>query len=426
MPDAVFVQRPISEISIAIKDGTHGSFKRVGNGIPFLSAKNVTEKGRVEWDDGDDRISKEDYISIMSSFKPITDDLLLTIVGTLGRRALFEEAELAFQRSVAFIRPNTAEIVPRFLFHAVGSSHYYKQLVQRSNATAQAGLYLGELAKTVVSTPQQSEQTRIAYVLDTMDEAIAKAEAVSAKLKQARSGLLHDLLSYGLDGNGQLRDPITHPEQFKDSPLGRIPKGWDVGTVKSLAVNRDAKRIPVKQSDREGHHGLYPYYGASGVIDYINDYIFDGDFVLIGEDGENLRSRQLPLAFIASGKFWVNNHAHILEPFQDTDVRFLATILDVQDFIPWLLGSAQPKLTQRNLEQVPLRIPPPHEQKIISDILATSDVRIETENVALKKIKSLKSGLQDDLLTGRVRVPETIWKELLWHEGTVKGASGYA
>jgi len=245
-------------------------------------------------------------------------------------------------------------------------------------------------------------------VLDTVDEAIAKTEAVIAKLRQVRAGLLHDLLTRGLDQNGQLRDPIAHPEQFQDSPIGRIPSEWIVRNVSALANNRDARRVPLKQGDRDTRHGIYPYYGASGVIDFIDDYLFDGDFVLIGEDGENLRSRQLPLAFIASGKFWVNNHAHIFEPLPTTDVRFLATILEAQDYVPWLLGSAQPKLTQRNLEFVPLRIPPPAEQTKISDALDTIDREIVATMREFSKLRDLKSGLMTDLLTGRVRVPETI------------------
>lgn len=237
-----------------------------------------------------------------------------------------------------------------------------------------------------------------------MDEAIAKTEAVIAKLRQARSGLLHDLLTCGLDAHG-LRDPMAQPEQFQDSPLGRIPKEWHVGNVSDLAVNRDSRRIPLKQADRDLRHGIYPYYGTSGVIDFVDGYLFDGTFVLIGEDGENLRSRQVPLAFVASGKFWVNNHAHIFEPLPDSDARFLATILETQDYVPWLLGSAQPKLTQRNLGFVSLRIPPPPEQKLISDTLDTADAAIVAEERELGKLRQMKSGLMTDLLTGRIRVP---------------------
>ena len=320
-----------------------------------------------------------------------------------------KEDGVPFVASTGFaaLRPYNEED-SSFVFHQLFSKDVVAQLRSKEVGSSYPAVNESDVRQLSIFMPEPSQRKAIGKVLDTIDEAIAQTESVIAKLKQVRAGMLHDLLSYGLDEHGQLRDPIAHPEQFKDSPLGLIPRAWDVGTVKSLAINRDSKRIPVKQADRESRHGLYPYYGASGIIDYIDGFIFEGDFVLIGEDGENLRSRQLPLAFIATGKFWVNNHAHILEPLPETDVRFLATILENQDFIPWLLGSAQPKLTQRNLEIVPLRIPLPDEQKRISDSLEKCDIEINAEIIELKKLKTLKSGLQDDLLTGRKRVPETI------------------
>jgi len=309
---------------------------------------------------------------------------------------------------LALLRPNQDEVDPTFLAKQLAHHRIARYFGQQANGTTRYGLSTAAISNAPLHLPRPESQRSASALMRMVDAQISQTETVIAKLKQVRAGMLHDLLSYGLDEHGQLRDPIAHPEQFKDSPLGLIPRAWDVGTVKSLAINRDSKRIPVKQADRESRHGLYPYYGASGIIDYIDGFIFEGDFVLIGEDGENLRSRQLPLAFIATGKFWVNNHAHILEPLPETDVRFLATILENQDFIPWLLGSAQPKLTQRNLEIVPLRIPLPDEQKRISDSLEKCDIEINAEIIELEKLKSLKSGLQDDLLIGRVRVPETI------------------
>jgi type I restriction enzyme S subunit len=233
MSDHAWASSALVDIAVAIKDGSHGSHKRISDGVPLLSAKNVTERGNLHWDESDERVSAEDYAAICSSFAPERDDLLLTIVGTLGRRALFDGARVAFQRSVAFVRPDQRRVRPRYLFHAVASPDYVRQLTRRSNATAQAGLYLHELAKTRVPVPTLDDQARIAAVLDTADEVIAKTQAVITKLKQIRSGLLHDLLTCGLDEHGQLRDQIAQPEQFKDSPLGRVPREWDVDTLVS-------------------------------------------------------------------------------------------------------------------------------------------------------------------------------------------------
>jgi type I restriction enzyme S subunit len=376
------------------------------------------EKGRVVATQPDSGTGLIPYIgadSFGGSFTQFTTDTAATMCEPSDVLMLWdgERSGLCANRLKGAIGSTVARLRPR---GGVNGRFLYYQLAQHFDwiQARRTGTGVPHVPKDLatllyVSLPNdETEQARIALVLDTVDEAIAKTEAVIAKLRQVRAGLLHDLLTRGLDAHGQLRDPIAHPEQFQDSPLGRIPKEWSVGSVSALAFNRDAQRIPLKQSDRDTRHGIYPYYGASGIIDFVDDYLFDGSFVLIGEDGENLRSRQLPLAFIASGKFWVNNHAHIFEPLPNTDIRFLATLLDAQDYSPWLLGSAQPKLTQRNLGFVPLRIPPPSEQTQISDMLDTADSGIEAELRVLEKLCALKSGLMTDLLTGRVRVPATL------------------
>ncbi|MBE9571017.1 MAG: restriction endonuclease subunit S, partial [Proteobacteria bacterium] len=255
-----------------------------------------------------------------------------------------------------------------------------------------------------IAHPPLSEQRCIAEILDTIDEVIQKTEALISKLKAMKQGLLHDLLTRGLDKNGKLRDPKAHPKQFKDSSLGRMPNEWQVGSINNLAINCDGRRIPLKQADRDKRHGIYPYYGASGIIDWIDDYLFDGDYVLLGEDGENVVSRELPLAFRAPGKFWVNNHAHVFEPRPGVDIRYLTELLEYTNYNKIFLGSAQPKLTQEGLKRLLFQIPMPSEQAMIGDRLETHDARIRTEEQYLDKLKLQKKGLMHDLLTGKVRV----------------------
>jgi type I restriction enzyme S subunit len=226
MPD-MFPELRLAEISVALRDGTHGTHPRVSDGVPLLSAKNISSSAKVVWDDSDSRISLKEYEGIRRIFPLERGDLLLTIVGSLGRCALYDGARVVFQRSVAFIRADLKRVLPIFLFYAVSADGFQRQLHQRSNATAQAGLYLGELASIGVPIPSLSEQQRIAEILDAVDESIRKTEEVIAKLQQMKQGLLHDLLTRGIDDNGELRDPERHPEQFKDSELGRIPRSWE-------------------------------------------------------------------------------------------------------------------------------------------------------------------------------------------------------
>ena len=401
--DRCFDLVPLGSVALAIKDGTHGTHTRVREGVPFLSAKNISAAGAICWGEDDDRITESEYAFIHQTFRLEDCDLLLTIVGSLGRRAIYRGERVTFQRSVAYIRPDAKKCSERFLFHWFGHPCFQQELVRRSNATAQAGLYLGELAKVSVPKCPNKEQSQIARVLDTLDTTIRQTEAIIAKLKQVKQGLLHDLLTRGIDANGELRPPQPQaPQLYKQSPLGWIPKGWDAVPVSELAVNLDGMRVPIKEAERR--FGVYPYYGASGIIDWVDAYILDGDFVLLGEDGENVVSRNLPLAFRVTGKIWVNNHAHILEPKRGVDIRFLAEVLEAKDYGPWVSGSAQPKLTQDAMARISFLHPQGHEQTAIADRLGALSCRITAEQHELTKLRTAKLGLMDDLLTGRVRV----------------------
>jgi type I restriction enzyme S subunit len=131
----------------------------------------------------------------------------------------------------------------------------------------------------------------------------------------------------------------------------------------------------VKENDRKP--GPYPYYGASGIVDRVDGYLFDGEYLLIGEDGENLRTRQTPIAFMATGRFWVNNHAHIVRGNHRADTRFLSYVLSQTDLSGYLTGSTMPKLTQGNLNRLPVIAPPLAEQKAIAAVLGALDDKIE-------------------------------------------------
>ncbi len=150
---------------------------------------------------------------------------------------------------------------------------------------------------------------------------------------------------------------------------------WSTRQLGDLTENLDNRRIPVKGPDRRS--GPYPYYGASGIVDHVDKYLFDGEYLLVAEDGENLRSRQTPIAFIARGKFWVNNHAHIVRGNQFADTRYLCYVLSQTDVSGYLTGSTMPKLTQGNLNRIPIIAPPLSTQRAIARVLGTLDDLIE-------------------------------------------------
>ena len=166
---------------------------------------------------------------------------------------------------------------------------------------------------------------------------------------------------------------------------------WAERMLGELTDNFDAVRVPVKQADRQP--GPYPYYGASGVVDRVDDYLFDGEYLLIAEDGENLRTRNTPIAFLANGKFWVNNHAHIVRGNYKTNTRYLMYALSELDISGYLTGSTMPKLTQGNMNRISLLTPPPPEQRAIAHILGTLDDKIELNRRMNETLEAMAQAL---------------------------------
>lgn len=142
-------------------------------------------------------------------------------------------------------------------------------------------------------------------------------------------------------------------------------------TLNDIAINRDSQRKPVTSSKRES--GNIPYYGASGIVDYVKDYIFDGDYLLVSEDGANLLARNTPIAFSIQGKTWVNNHAHILEFDNYYTRRYVEFYLNSIDLTPYISGGAQPKLNQKNLNSIKIPLPVLQEQQRIVGVLDRFD-----------------------------------------------------
>lgn len=165
---------------------------------------------------------------------------------------------------------------------------------------------------------------------------------------------------------------------------------WQEYELGDLIDIFDSKRIPLSGKQRAERKGPYPYYGASGVIDHIDDYIFDGTYILIAEDGENLNSRKLPIAFFAREKFWVNNHAHIVKGKPGICDDYFLTVWFAQANISgYITGAAQPKLSQGNLKRIKVRFPPYDTQIGISEVLSAYDDLIENNTRRIKILEEM-------------------------------------
>ena len=166
---------------------------------------------------------------------------------------------------------------------------------------------------------------------------------------------------------------------------------WPVAKLGELTINLDTKRRPVKEAERRP--GPYPYYGASGVVDYVDGFLFEGEHLLIAEDGENLRTRNTPVAFRATGRFWVNNHAHIVKGNSRARTRFLEYAVLAADLTPYLTGAVMPKLTQGNLNKLELPCPTLSEQDALVGVLGALDDRIDLLRQTNTTLESIAQAL---------------------------------
>ena len=170
--------------------------------------------------------------------------------------------------------------------------------------------------------------------------------------------------------------------------IDKLPINWEWIPLGEYVENHDAARVPVSSKEREERQGKYPYYGASGVIDQIDGYTHQGEYLLLGEDGANLLARSKPIAFLAKGKFWVNNHAHVLKCRGEAPNAYLAYYLNRIDLAPYVTGTAQPKLSQAKMNKIPIPVAPLDQQKPIVAEIEKQFSRLDEAVATLKRVKA--------------------------------------
>ena len=166
-----------------------------------------------------------------------------------------------------------------------------------------------------------------------------------------------------------------------------LQKGWEWVPLGKYVENHDGRRIPISKKERESRSGLFPYYGASGVIDTIDGFTHDGEFLLIGEDGANLLTRSKPLAFLTKGKVWVNNHAHVLRCKPGYSNAYLAYFINSIDLAQYVTGTAQPKLSQSMMNKILIPVAPPEQQVEIVAELEKQFSRLDEAVANLQRVK---------------------------------------
>ena len=250
------------------------------------------------------------------------------------------------------------ELIPEFSKHLFRGVYMRKQMAKTASGVTRFNVSKARFKKILIPLPPLSVQEEIVRILDKFTTLEAELEAELDCRKRQYEYYRNQLLSFE---NGAVE--------------------WK--SLKEIAVNFDAMRMPITSGARE--KGTIPYYGASGVVDHVKGFIFDGDYLLVSEDGANLIARTTPIAFSISGKSWVNNHAHVLKFNTYEERRFVEYYLNSIDLMPYISGAAQPKLNQKNLNKIKIPSPSLVVQQRIVTFLDKFDTLVNSISEGLPK-----------------------------------------
>ena len=388
---------------------TNASFWR--GRIPWVSPKDMT---RNRLSDTADHITEAAVAASAASIVAAGAVLVVVRSGILRRKipVAINTVPMAVNQDMKAMRPRK-RIMSEYLRGLIqGNQSFWLSEWTKQGATVES-IEHRLLANSRIPIPPLPEQHAIARFLDAADRRIRRyiraKERLVELLEERKRALIHEAVTGRID----VRTGQPYPA-YKDSGvewLGKVPEHWEVSRVKTEFHCLNRRRIPLSGTQRGAmKQREYDYYGASGVIDKVDDYLFDDTLLLIAEDGANLVLRNLPLAIIARGKFWVNNHAHILKP-KRSHIEFLGSVMENLSYLPWISGAAQPKLTQDRLMSIAIAVPPRLEQDQIVDSLAATTVAITSAAKDAERqiglLREYRTRLIADVVTGKLDVRET-------------------
>src|SRR5579875_1029168 len=384
--------------------------------IPWVSAKDMKQRRLV---DAEDHITTSGLAN-GSKLAPANATLILvrgmTLLDDIPICSL--SREVAFNQDVKAIVPKRV-IEPRYLTYALLAAKPQLLSMVQEAGHGTGTLPTDRLKNLEIPLPTKSEQCAVTEILGGLDdkielnrrmnetlEAMARAifkswfvdfEPVRAKMEgrwrrgQSLPGLPADL--YDL-----------FPDSFEDSPLGKVPKGWRVVPFGKVVEIFDSKRVPLSSRERANRRGPFPYFGAAGILDHIDDYLFDGTFVLLGEDGSVVKPDGRPFVQYVWGKFWVNNHAHVLAGTGGVSSEHLALFLKDVNIAPYVTGAVQPKLNQANMCSILFLLPSDVVCRLFAYVVRPlyDAVKVNVEQSEL--LAALRDALLPKLISGEIRI----------------------
>ena len=332
------------------------------------------------------------------------DDLIVTMTDlskdgdTLGYSAIIPQIrDITFlhNQRIGLVESIASNISKHFLYWVMRTPEYQKYIVNCCSGSTVKHTSPKLIGTYVFKAPDPETQEEIASLLNNLDAKIELNRRINDNLEQQAQALFK---SWFVDF-----EPFKDGK-LVDSELGMIPEGWRVGNLLDIAKLYDAKRKPLSSRERENMKKIYPYYGATSIMDYVDKYIFDGTYLLMGEDGSVMDDKGYPYLQYVFGKFWSNNHAHVMQGKNNFSTEMLHCLLLKKNISPIVTGAVQAKISQANMRKI-LITQPPHEITIIfsSHIKPIYEIRKKNE-LENQRLSILRDTLLPKLMSGKLKI----------------------
>ena len=383
----------IKDICTVLGDGLHGTPEYDEKGDFYFINGNNLQEGHITIKKDTKRVSQKEFLKYQKELNDRT--ILVSINGTIGNVAKYNNEPCILGKSACFF--NVKEDIDRnFIYYVISSPHFKKSIIQQATGTTIKNVSLKQMRDYHFLIPVNlSDQRKIAGILSALDSKIENNNKINANLEAQAEALFK---SWFVDFTPFKDQP------FVDSELGPIPQGWKVGTLFDVANLHDRYRRPLSSNQRSLMAKKYPYYGATSLMDFVEDYIFDGEYVLMGEDGSVVTEKGYPFIQYVWGKIWVNNHAHVLSGKDGFPTELLIPFLKTYNIKGLVTGAVQAKLNQANMAKIQIPIPPKENINNISVIIKSIYKKYRLLTEENQRLAALRDTLLPKLMSGEIKL----------------------
>lgn len=355
----------------------------VETGTPIVTVEHLGN--RVFTEQNLPRVSDSDKARLIK-YTLSTGDIVFSRVGSVDRCSYVDKSHDGWMFSGRCLRVRPTELVDSLYLYYYFCLEETKQFVRNIAVGAtMPSINTKLLGEVEIALPDLNNQKRIAAVLSSLDDKIENNQKLNDNLLAQAQTLYKQFFPYGVQDD--------------------LPDGWRIGTVGEIIEIHDSKRIPLSGADRSKmEKKIYPYYGAASLMDLVDNYIFDGKYLLLGEDGTVVDDAGYPILQYVWGQFWVNNHAHILTGRLGYDVESLYMLFKQTPVKSIVTGAVQPKISQANLRSVQVVIPPEHNLREYNDLVEPLFSLFRANEEECKTFTALRDTLLPKLMSGEIDV----------------------